>query len=84
MSAPITYDADGNRETALARARRFFADNPGEMLTRSDLRAKLDCCPRTVRYVARTLIAEGSVKRDQLPRQPRPSQAKRPVSPVTV
>ena len=68
-------DADGNRESTLAQARRFFADNPGEVLYRTDLQVKFGCCQRTAGSVARALIAEGSVKREQLPRPPRRSRA---------
>lgn len=68
------YDADGNRDTVLNRARRFFADNPDEMLTREDLQVKFNCGPDMASLVARKLIREGTVTRDQLPR---PEAAKR-------
>jgi hypothetical protein len=76
MSRPATYDASGQRETILSRARRFFADNPGEILYREDLRLKFDCSAEMAKLVARTLIQEGAVERWQLPRPPRQSQAK--------
>lgn len=64
----ITYDADGVRQTVLVRARRFFAANPEEMLTREDMQAKFGCSLSMANLVSRQLIAEGAVKREQLPR----------------
>lgn len=64
------YDPDGNRETVLALARRFFRDNPDEMLTRMDMQVKFSCGPDMASLVARQLIQEGTVTRDQLPRPP--------------
>lgn len=69
------YDADGNRDTVLNRARRFFTDNPDEMLTRDDLQVKFGCGPEMAKLVARSLIQEGAVTRDQLPRPPRAPRA---------
>lgn len=83
MSKPTVYGPDGERETALSRARRFFADNPGEVLLRGDVQLKFSCCKRTASSVIRALISEGSVQRSQLPRAPRRSQAKRPVAHLT-
>lgn len=74
--------ADNNvrADTVLAKALKFFDDNPDEILTREDICVKWDCCPRTARGVARALIREG-VPRAQLPRSVKPSRArKRPAS----
>lgn len=65
-----SYDADGNRDTVLNRARRFFRDNPDEVLTRDDVQVKFGCGPDMANLVARTLILEGVVTREQLPRPP--------------
>lgn len=70
MSAQTRYDADGNRDTVLNRARRFFLDNPDEMLTRDDFQVKFGCGPDMANVVARSLIREGVITRDQLPRPP--------------
>lgn len=66
--------------TPLEVARDFFDRNPDEMLTRADLRLKLDCSLRTAHLVAKALIREG-VRRDQLPRDPRRPRA-RPRAPA--
>jgi hypothetical protein len=65
-----THSADKERDPVLARARQFFLDNPDEMLTREDLQVKFSCGPDVAGQVARTLIREGVVTRDQLPRDP--------------
>lgn len=69
--------ADNNvrADTVLAKALKFFDDNPDEILTRDDICVKWDCCKRTAKAVARALIREG-VPRAQLPRPARPSRAR--------
>ena len=76
--------ADNNvrADTVLAKALKFFDDNPDEILTRDDICVKWDCCKRTAKAVARALIREG-VPRAQLPRPARPSRAARPTSSMT-
>jgi hypothetical protein len=64
-----TYNANGERETALAKALAFFDRNPDEELTRDDIATKFDCCRKTASMVAKALIREG-VPRNQLPRTP--------------
>jgi DNA-binding CsgD family transcriptional regulator len=74
---------EDERETALARAFRFFRDNPDEMLTRPDIQVKFGCGYEHAKHIARRLIQEG-VPRAQLPRSPRPSQAKAVPKPPSV
>lgn len=69
-------DNDVRADTVLAKALKFFDDNPDEILTREDICVKWDCCPCTAKSVARALIREG-VPRAQLPRPPRPSRARK-------
>jgi hypothetical protein len=64
-----TYDANGERETTLAKARAFFDRNPDEELTRDDITVKFDCSRKTASMVAKALIRDG-VPRCQLPRTP--------------
>lgn len=68
-----THSADKERDPVLARARQFFVANPDEMLTRGDLQVKFSCGPDVAGQVARQLIREGIVTRDQLPRGARGS-----------
>jgi hypothetical protein len=77
MSAATNFDADGNRDTVLNRARRFFGENPDEMLTRADIQVKFDCGPDMANLVARALIQEGAGTREQLPRPPRVTRVAR-------